>query len=175
MQNMQKQLSRHNKKIIQSYLEEKYPGIREVVRCNCQRMNRPECPMPGMCNVYNVVYGATVTRDDNGHIETYTGVSKDFKDRYRKHKKSFRDRSAKQTTLSSYIWDLKDQDVQFDVSWRVIDRGPPFNPVNYVCRLCTSEKYHILFSRQGATLNQRSEFFQKCWHVKPQLLANHKP
>ena len=171
MPNMEKQISRHNKKVLQEYLEERYPGIKENIRCNCIRANRPDCPMPGRCYIMNVVYECTVTRTDTGHVETYTGVSKDFKGRYGGHKKSFLDRSANQTALSSYIWSLKDQGIQFEVKWRVIDRGPPFNPLSYVCRLCTLEKYHILFSRQGATLNQRSEFFSKCWHVQPQLLA----
>ena len=175
MPNMQRQLSRHNKKLMQEYLEEKYPDIKEVVRCNCQRSRRAECPMPGQCYVMNVVYECTVTRADNGHVETYTGVAKDFKVRYRGHTKSFRDRETNQTTLSSYIWRLKDEGVQYTMSWRVIDRGPPFNPLSYVCRLCTVEKYHILFTRQGATLNQRSEFFAVCHHRQPQLLANFNP
>ena len=160
---------------MQSYLEGKYPDIAEVVRCNCQRSRRDECPMPGQCYIMNVIYECTVTRADNGHVETYTGSSKDFKERFRGHRRTFNVRGENQTTLSNYIWRLKDEGVQFNLSWRIIDRGPPFNPLSYVCRLCTLEKYHILFSRQGATLNQRSEFFSKCWHRQPQLLANFKP
>ena len=66
-----------------------------------------------------------------------------------------------QTTLGTYVWSLRDQGVQFDMNWSVIDRGPAFNPLCYVCRLCTLEKYQILFNRQGATLNQRSEFLAR--------------
>ena len=174
MPNMGQQLSRHNKKVIQAYLEERYPGIKENVRCSCQNRLRPECPMPGMCEMNNVVYKCTVTRLDNGHVETYTGGCKNFKVRYRGHKSSLTKRDGKQTTLSTYVWNLRDQGVPFDMKWSVIDRAPAFNPTSYVCRLCTLEKYHILFNRQGATLNQRSEFFSKCWHKEPQLLANFK-
>ena len=174
MQNMGQQVARHNKKVLQAYLEDRYPGISENVRCSCNNINRPNCPMPGMCEIRNVIYKCTVTRADNGHVETYTGVAKNFKVRYNGHKTSLRHRGEKQTTLSSYIWSLRDEGVQFDMKWSVIDRGPAFNPLNYVCRLCTIEKYHILFNRQGATLNQRSEFFSKCWHKEPQLLANCK-
>ena len=131
--------------------------------------------MPGMCDIDNVVYKCTVTRADNGQVETYTGGAKNFKVRHRGHKTSLTHRGGKQTTLSSYVWSLRDQGVQFDMNWSVIDRGPAFNPLSYVCRLCTLEKYHILFNRQEATLNQRSEFFSKCWHKEPQLLANFKP
>ena len=94
--------------------------------------------------------------------------------RYRGHKSSLTKRDGNQTTLSTYVWNLRDQGVPFDMEWSVIDRAPAFNPTSYVCRLCTLEKYHILFNRQGATLNQRSEFFSKCWHKEPQLLANFK-
>ena len=85
-------------------------------------------------------------------------------------------RDANQNTLSTYIWtELKDKgNIPYDIRWRVIDRGPTFNPVNYVCRLCTLEKYHILFNPAGASLNQRSEFFSICRHIKPQLLAHAK-
>ena len=130
--------------------------------------------MPGMCEINNVVYKCTITRLDNGHVETYTGGCKNFKVRYRGHKSSLTKRDGKQTTLSTYVWNLRDQGVTFDMKWSVIDRAPAFNPTSYVCRLCTLEKYHILFNRQGATLNQRSEFFSKCWHKDPQLLANFK-
>ena len=166
MQNMKRQLSRHNKHLLQQYLENKYPDMKQVIKCNCQRSVRDQCPMPGQCNVYNVVYESTVTRADNGHHETYTGVTKDFKQRYSGHKRSMGNRDANQNTLSTYIWnELKDKgNIPYDIRWRVIDRGPTFNPVNYVCRLCTLEKYHILFNPAGASLNQRSEFFSICRH-----------
>ena len=175
MPNMEKKISQHNKKVIQSYLEDRYPGIKENVRCSCNNINRPECPMPGMCETNDVVYRCTVTRADNGHVETYTGCSKNFKGRYRGHKSSLTNRGGKQTTLSTYVWSLRDAGVQFDMNWSFVEKAPAFNPISYVCRLCTREKYHILFNRQGATLNQRSEFFSKCWHREPQLLANFTP
>ena len=39
-------------------------------------------------------------------------------------------------------------------------------------KLGSSEKQHILFHPEDATLNQRSEFFSKCWHKDKHLLAN---
>ena len=73
-----KEAIHNNKKVIQAYLEERYPGIKENVRCSCQNRLRPECPMPGMCEMNNVVYKCTVTRLDNGHVETYTGGCKNL-------------------------------------------------------------------------------------------------
>ena len=48
------------------------------------------------------------------------------------------------------------------------------NPTTWFCRLCTLEKYHIMFEPEKATLNKRSEFFGHCWHKQPQLLVKQK-
>ena len=114
-------------------------------------------------------------RHDTGVTTTYTGASVNLKTRVTQHRGSFRNRKADgsgQTTLSSYIWDLQDQGVTYDISWDVIGRAPPFNPVTRVCKLCTNEKYKILKEPDGAQLNQRDEFFSHCHHKYPQLLVN---
>ena len=46
-----------------------------------------------------------------------------------------------------------------------------FTPVTGMCRLCLLEKYHIMYNKWGATLNQRSEFFSHCYHKDPLLLS----
>ena len=79
-----------------------------------------------------------------------------------------------QTTLSKYIWTLKNAGTSYEIKWSIIDYAPPYNPTNGVCRLCVVEKYYIMFEPGGATLNQRSEFFAPCYHKKPQLLAQQK-
>ena len=38
------------------------------------------------------------------------------------------------------------------------------HPITKICRLWICEKAHILFQPEDITLNQRSEFFSKCWH-----------
>ena len=135
--------------------------------------------MPGQCNQDNVVYRAHVTRTDNGHKESYTGASTNFKTRWNGHRRSFRkEEQAGDTKLSGYIWkELKGQDnnnqpkgIPHYIEWEVKDRGPPWNPTTDTCRLCTLEKYHIMFNPAGATLNQRDEFFSHCYHKTPQLL-----
>ena len=57
--------------------------------------------------------------------------------------------------------------------WDVRDRGPPWNPVTDMCRLCILEKYYIMFEPEGATLNQRSEFFSQCYHKTPLLVKSY--
>ena len=49
---------------------------------------------------------------------------------------------------------------------RPLIRSPP------LCRLCISEKQHILFHPKDATLNQRHDFFSNCWHKDKHLLPN---
>ena len=46
------------------------------------------------------------------------------------------------------------------------------HPITKICRLCICEKAHILFQPEDITLNQRSEFFSKCWHKDKHLLTN---
>ena len=63
-------------------------------------------------------------------------------------------------------------EVAYDISWKVIDRAKEFNPITKKCRLCLKEKYHIMFHPNGATLNERSEFYSTCRHRLRGLLVN---
>ena len=74
------------------------------------------------------------------------------------------------TTLSSYVWDLKDKGVDFNLEWRFIGRAKTFSTVSEICNLCTLEKYHILFTPQMATLNKKEEINNWCPHKKDILL-----
>ena len=58
--------------------------------------------------------------------------------------------------------------------WEIVARAAPYNPATGYCDLCTEEKYRIMFEPEGASLNQRSEFFAYCYHQRPQLLINFK-
>ena len=109
-------------------------------------------------------------------METYTGVTKDsFKKRYGGHKSSFNNRAYEHsTTLSTYIWKLKDQNIPYTVSWDIVGRAAPYNPATNICRLCLLEKYLIMFKPAGASLNQNSEFFTTCRHKQSHLLGKVK-
>ena len=86
--------------------------------CNCRKKDRSNCPLRGNCLVCCLVYKAKVTRIDNCHCETYTGVTAGtFKCRWYGHCHDIRHRPGqgdenKGTTLSNYIWKLKDQNIQ---------------------------------------------------------------
>ena len=170
MPNVKKSISRHNSKVAKedenNREEEHEPG------CNCTRRIGP-CPLSGKCQTDKLVYKATV-KDEDDIINTYTGItSNTFKQRYYGHNYSINNRSGEfSTTLSTHIWNLKDQNKNYDISWDIIDRAQPFNPTTRRCRLCQREKYFILFEPDGATLNKRSEVYNTCRHRLKNLLAN---
>ena len=115
-----------------------------------------------------------ITTKFSNKDETYTGCTKDFKTRCQAHLRSFENIKNKQTTLSSYVWSLKHASTPYTIRWSHRARGRPYNPSTGVCRLCLLEKYFILFEQDGASLNQRDEFFGHCFHKKPQLLMSKK-
>jgi hypothetical protein len=167
MPNFKRKISNHNFKI-QKEEEEIQPNH----GCNCTRAIGP-CPLGGNCLVNSLVYRAEV-KDANSNTNTYTGLtSNTFKQRFYGHRHSFKYKNSDQsTTLSSHIWDLKDDDQNYDLKWSIVDRAPDFNPITRKCRLCVKEKYYIIFQPEGASLNHRSELYSTCRHRTKDLLAN---
>ena len=87
-----------------------------------------ECPVQGKCLQEGVVYQATIRRG-GGAIDTYIGLtSTSFKDRWQNHRSNFKTRNPKNSTaLSKHLWKLDDENVQYDVSWKIVSRAKPFN------------------------------------------------
>ena len=84
------------------------------------------------------------------------------------HFRNTRDKHA--TTLSTHILELKDQGIPYEISWKKLARGKVFNPISKTCQLCLKEKYLIMFSPEGATLNRRNELYSTCRHRLKDLL-----
>ena len=167
MPNFKQKVAMHNSRIRRSQTQ-----INNQPGCNCTG-GTEECPLRGSCKIKGVIYRADVA-SPGLTTQTYTGLtSNTFKQRFYGHSHSFNNRdSTTSTTLSSYIWDLKDKGRDFNLSWNVIDRGKAFNPVTRRCNLCVKEKFHIIFQPEGASLNKRSELFSTCRHRKKDLLCN---
>ena len=162
--NIKSDISKHNIKIQKS--NENIPP-----HCNCR--DKSSCPVPGRCATTNVVYQATVTREDQGTSTTYTGLASNFKERWSSHKTSFKyERYRHSTKLSGYIWSLKDQNIPYNIRWDFLGRASSFNPATSKCRLCLLEKFFILYHPDKAALNQRSELFSQCLHKRKNLLYN---
>ena len=172
---MQSFVSKHNKRILQKHLEEQHPGKAFKIRCNCHTNDKPDCALPDRCTITNLVYRATITRHDTGTSETQTGSTVEFKQRHKQHLESFEDPEVKQTCLSQHIWKklkASNPHIPYSIVWSEVGRAPPYNPSTGVCKLCLLEKYHIMNNPDGASLNQRSEFFCHCYHKYPQLIKN---
>ena len=151
--------SRNNKRKMQEFIQQNLPEER---KCNCR--DEP-CPVGGTCLTPDVIYQATVRRVDNGHTENYIGLSGGpFKERYRVHKGNIRNRNEDGTKLSNYIWDLKSQNLEYELKWKYIAKASSYKPSAGKCNLCIKEVFFIMFKPQEATLDSRSEFFNPCPH-----------
>ena len=115
-------IKQHNNKLLQE------PAKQEE-KCTCTKV---KCPLGGMCGKSSVIYQATVHCGDQTNIETgaegiKTGTTKKpkkwvprktekyigmtggkFKDRWNFHNSQFRHRHLSTTSISNYIWELKD-------------------------------------------------------------------
>ena len=176
MNNMKREVSRHNNKLLND--GNNNGAAAQTYKCSCLPLKHPDtCKVfPGIgCMVDKLVYKATVTRTDTNHRETYTGCTYNpMKTRYNGHMNDINTKNEEHTgtTLSEYVRSLKRNNTPHNIKWEIVKRAAPFNPITKICRLCISEKQHILFHPEDATLNQRSEFFSKCWHKDKHLLAN---
>ena len=165
MPNMKKRIGRHNRTVLNSETEE------EVEPCVCTQY---ECPLDGDCGKRNVIYQAEVITED-GRVEFYIGsTAQTFKGRYGNHRTDLNNPNygKKGTSLSKFIWELKDEGVNFEIKWRIVDRAPPYNPRTRKCMLCTKEAYYINYHRHMATLNKRKEIFGTCRHRNMETLSN---
>ena len=144
----------HNKQIMQKHLQsQEEPDPRT---CNCR--SKEACPLEGSCLSESLVY-----------IRMTEGT---FKKRFYNHASSFRLEKYKTSTkLSEKVWLLKEQGLDYDISWRVLRRGKPYINGQKNCDLCTSEKLEILLrAPDPRLLNSRSEILAKCRHKRKFLL-----
>ena len=106
--------------------------------------------------------------------ERYTGLTiNTMKKRIGGHNSNIRHREQNGTRLSAHIWDLKDKDIPFKLTWSIMTTASGYNPSTKQCRLCLLEKWIILFQEEDATLNKRLEIFSSCRH-KARLTLNPK-
>ena len=109
--------------------------------------------------------------------KVYLGTAEEFKTRFYNHRKSFNNRHyAKETTLSSYIWEIKDQlNITPSLKWYIVKNVPSYSNISKRCQLCLHEKFEILtYPNPEELLNKRSELVSKCRHVNKFLLSNYK-
>ena len=137
--------------------------------CNVHHDGRP---------VKDVVYGAKVTACDVNYVpvplltpETYGGATgAHFKTRWYGHNGDFRKPEKRTATrLSSHVWDLKDQNLNYKIKWKILAFAKSFVSTSQICRLCLTEIWFIQNCPEETTLNKRSEFFNYCRHKAQHL------
>ena len=156
-------ISSHNRKLLQKLS----PKVEEPCTCRAQ-----SCPVEGKCKQEETIYQATVTHKNpsTGNQEThkYVGLAAtSFYKRHQNHKTSFKDKNHRtKSELSKHIWDLKDQNIIYELSWKIIDRAKKFSPVSKVCSLCTLERFYLICRSDLHTLNKNKEFGDECLHKR---------
>ena len=151
--NMRGQISRHNTKLLAG------DTVEQVDPCVCRDF---PCPLNDLCETRNVIYQASVTTTDDGHSEHYVGVTNHFKSRFGGHRSDLNhSEGRKNSTLAKYVWDLKDAGRQFDVNWRIIDRGATWSNVTRRCQLCDKEKFYIIYKRDMACRHRLTNLLRK--------------
>ena len=107
----------------------------------------------------------------DGIKKNYVGLSSsEFKARLAVHKTTIKYSEKCKTYLRKYIYELKLQNFEHNVEWKILDWGTPFSPVTNMCNLFIKEKYHILFSKDLPILKSRSEIYSHCRHKQSVLL-----
>ena len=136
----------------------------------------PDVPLNGECRTTAIVYKATAKTSEETDTKQYIGSTEtEFKQRHANHKYSFnkiQQRSA--TKLSQYIWDLKNDEKNVEISWEIQCKSRPYKCGSRKCDLCTSEKFEILKSDPSKILNRRTEIANKCRHRSKFKLRNIK-
>ena len=104
-----------------------------------------------------------------------------FKKRWYGHKSDFKHEEKYGTTLSRYLWKIKriksnlcearKMNFKWNISWDIKEKVPAYKPESKDCKLCMSEKYHILNEDDTKSLNVRSELLSKCRHKKKWKLS----
>ena len=140
----------------------------EGKKCNCRK--KEHCPLNGECMVDEVVYQATVTTENT--TETYIGLTaNNFKARYGNHQMSFRHEKRKsETELSKHIWQLKGENKEFKVTWKILAKAKPYTNITKRCDLCSTEKFFFICRPHMATLNKRNELISTCRHRRKFIL-----
>ena len=59
------------------------------------------------------------------------------KQQFNKHNSDFRNTKTQDaTTLSTYIWKLKAEQVNYETTWRIVTKTKSFSPAARYCNLC---------------------------------------
>ena len=64
--------------------------------------------------------------------------------------------------LSKHVWNLKESNVNFPITSKILKQDIAYNPSSKRCNLCLREKYFTICKPHLATLNKRNELVSSC-------------
>ena len=177
MPNMKTIINNHNKRIMNSeeIKTNENNKTNNEKKCNCR--NKLNCPLKEECLTEAIVYKATVKTNQNSAV--YLGSCEtSFKTRFYNHTKSFNNETyKKETKLSTYIWDLKENEEEYKIEWEIIAKCNPYKCGTNKCNICSTEKLLIMEYNNIPSinlLNMRNEILNKCRHKSKFKLINIK-
>ena len=66
------------------------------------------------------------------------------------------------TELSKYIWKLKEDNIVYNINWKILHKiGKNIN-VKEICSTCNPDKYEIAMANKRIILNKRNDLFSNC-------------
>ena len=134
--------------------------------CSCAKDKT--CPVGNKCKTRSVVYEATI-HHDNTKVKYIGMTGNEFKDRYTAHIRTTKNpEKRKETELSKYIWSLKDKDIDYKITWKILQTARAYVGGAIRCNLCLAEKYHILMNNN--IINKKTELLNKCPHRRKYLI-----
>ena len=105
-------------------------------QCNCK--NKNDHPLDSNCQTSDIIYqciASTTVNPDKIYLGTAEG---NFKKRYYNHKTSFKKRDkANDTTLSKYVWEVKDKYKETpSLKWSIVKSVLGYSNITKKCLLC---------------------------------------
>ena len=128
-------IASHNSKLLEKHRNQGKVH-QHIKSCSCS--NKTTCPLENKCMEKSLLYDSTISTS-TGPFK-YIGISEsNFKIRYNNHQNSFRNRKYQNITeLSKKVWELKDNNQSFTISWKKLQGKDPFTSGKKKCNLCVT-------------------------------------
>ena len=76
------------------------------------------------------------------------------------------------TELSKHVCSLKDSNINFRITWKILKQAIAYNPSSKRRNLCHVGIYFIIFKPHLATLNSVDTLTNLCWNISSPLLLH---
>ena len=136
MKNVSQIIKQHNKNL--SNKKEKQTNSCKLIH---------ECPLNENCKAQNIIYKCTVSATQTFKQCAYLGIAEgNWKQHLYNHRQSFKDKKHKNDTLSSYLWDLKENHKQIlELTWSIVRFAPGYLNISKRYLLCLHEELLISY------------------------------